>query len=131
MNEDIYKQNILNHYKSPHNKGVLSAYQIKTEGTNQSCGDSLAMYLSFDENKHIHAASFDGSGCAISQSAASMLTDKIKGKSIEELKVMTPGDIYTMLGITISPGRSKCALLAYGTLCDAIKKYEEGKEDKK
>lgn len=128
MNEEIYKQNILNHYKSPHNKGVLSAYQIKTEGTNQSCGDSLVLYLSFDENKHIHAVSFEGDGCAISQSAASMLTDKIRDKSIEELKLLTPGDMYTMLGITISPGRSKCALLSYGTLCDAIKKYEEDKK---
>jgi nitrogen fixation protein NifU and related proteins len=125
MDEDIYKQNILDHYKAPHNKRALSKYTLLQEGKNPSCGDSLTLYLQLGEDKKVQEVSFEGQGCAISQAATSMLTDKIRGMSIEQLKLLTPGDIYTMLGITVSPGRVKCALLSYGTLGEAIKTYEK------
>lgn len=118
--DDIYKQNILDHAKNPHNKGVLPNHNLTKEGINPSCGDSLVLYFLF-EHDMLKDVSFEGSGCAISLAATSMLTDKIKGMSVEQLKMLTPGDIYTLLGITVSPGRSKCALLAYGTLTEAIK----------
>jgi nitrogen fixation NifU-like protein len=121
MNEEIYKQHILDHYREPHNKGRLENYTHMQEGKNASCGDTLTLYLDVNENEVVQGVSFEGSGCAISQAAASMLTDRIKGKKIEELRLLTPGDVYTMLGITISPGRTKCALLAYATLVEAIK----------
>ena len=124
MDEEIYKQNILDHYKHPHNEGILSPCSIKQDGKNVSCGDSLALYLNIGKGV-VKDVSFEGDGCAISQAAASMLTDKVKGMSVENIKLLTPGDIYTMLGIAISPGRTKCALLAYGTLCTAIKNYEK------
>lgn len=117
--DDIYKQNILDHAKNPHNKGVLSNRNLTKEGTNPSCGDSLVLYFYF-EHDMLKDVSFEGSGCAISLAATSMLTDKIKGMSIEQLKMLTPGDVYTLLGITVSPGRSKCALLAYATLSEAL-----------
>jgi len=125
MNEEIYKQHILDHYRNPHNKGVLETFSVKEEGTNASCGDVLALYLDIGEDGIVRDISFEGSGCAVSQAAASMLMDVIKGKSIEDLKLLTPGDVYTMLGITISPGRTKCALLAYSTLVEGIKHYKK------
>jgi nitrogen fixation NifU-like protein len=130
MDDDIYKQNILDHAKNPHHKGVLLKYDLMREGKNASCGDSLTLYFSF-EHDMLKDVSFEGSGCAISLASASMLTDKIKGMTLEQLKLLTPGDIYTMLGIAVSPGRSKCALLAYGTLSEAISDYlQERNEDR-
>ncbi|MCK5026959.1 MAG: SUF system NifU family Fe-S cluster assembly protein [Candidatus Pacebacteria bacterium] len=126
MHDDIYKQNILDHYKYPHNKGVLEGCSVSQDGANPSCGDTVVLYLDIKDNV-IRDVSFDGDGCAISQAATSMLTDKIKGMSLQDVKLLTPGDIYTMLGVTISPGRVKCALLSYGALCDAIETFEKNK----
>lgn len=120
--DDIYKQNILDHYKNPHNKGVMEGYAVLQEGKNVSCGDALSLYLDIKDDTVVRV-SFQGDGCAISQAAASMLTDKIAGMSLEDLKTLTPGDVYTMLGITVSPARSKCALLAYETLIEALVRY--------
>lgn len=119
--DDIYTQNIIEHAKNPHHNGEILNADIIQDAVNLSCGDSLKLYISF-EGDVVSNASFDGVGCAISTAAASMLMDEILGKSINELKIITPGDIYTMLGIEISPGRSNCALLAYGALEKALKK---------
>lgn len=120
--DDIYTQNIIEHAKNPHHAGVLLDADIAVDATNPSCGDRLTLYLSF-QNNIVSEASFDGVGCAISTAAASMLCDDIIGKAYEDLQLKTPGDMYTMLGIEISPGRSKCALLAYGALEEALKKH--------
>ena len=126
MHNDIYKQNILDHYRHPHNKGKLEGFSVSQDGANPSCGDTVVLYL-YIESGVIQDVSFEGDGCAVSQAATSMLTDKIKGMSLDDVKLLTPGDIYTMLGVTISPGRVKCALLSYGALCDAIEKFEKNK----
>lgn len=119
MSEEIYKQNIIEHYKNPHNLGALSGYTHKHEGVNTNCGDKITMYLKIKKGI-ISDISFEGVGCAISQSATSMLTDKVKGLKIEEVKTMTPGAVYNMLGIKINPGRTKCALLSYQTLTEIL-----------
>jgi len=72
----------------------------------------------------IEFTTFDGDGCAISVAAASMLTEYIEGKTIQDLKLITPGDIYGMLGVQIGPARVNCALLAYKALSDSLEKYE-------
>ena len=125
MEEELYKQNILDHYKNPHNKGVPASFDLEQVGINPSCGDSLTLYLSFDDTGCISTLSFAGEGCAISQAAASMLTEKVRGMRINEARLLTPGDVYTMLGITISPGRTKCALLAYKALTQALENYSK------
>src|SRR5258706_12253180 len=98
MDETIYKENILDHYSYPHNKHEIKNPNAKGEGHNANCGDELTLYLKLDGGRVIEA-SFTGEGCAISLAGASMLTDKIKGMSIRDLKTITPGVIYTMLGI--------------------------------
>lgn len=118
--EELYTRQILALSKQPHNKGVLATATHHAPAENKSCGDKLVLYLTVEDGMVTEAA-FDGHGCAISQAAASLLTDKLKGLPVADAKVLTPGDIYTMLGIPISPSRTKCALLAYSALGVVLK----------
>jgi len=120
MNEEIYKENILDHYRNPRNNKEIFDADIKGEGHNASCGDKVVFFVKFGDNNKVVGASFEGDGCAISQASTSMFTEKINGMSKNELKLISPGDIYDMLGIKISPGRTKCALLPYEALSDAL-----------
>lgn len=94
---------------------------IVERGENASCGDDLILYLKWDGDI-LSDVSFEGFGCAISQSGASMLTDKIKGMTRAALAQFSPEDMYVLYGIEISPQREKCALLALSTLRDALAK---------
>lgn len=122
MDQELYKENILDHYKHPRNKWEMANFTMKGEGLNANCGDELKLFLKIEDGK-VSDISFTGQGCAISQAAASMLTEKANGLPLDKVKTLTPGDIYTMLGVKISPGRTECALLAYEALNNAIKKY--------
>lgn len=124
MDEEIYKENILDHYCNPHNKDALDEYDLRGGGTNPTCGDELELFVKFDDDGKVTHATFLGSGCAISQAAASMLTDTLNGMSISDLKLLAPGDIYSMLGIHVSPGRANCALLAYRALSEGLKHHQ-------
>lgn len=99
----------------------MADFTLKGEGINANCGDELVLYLKLAGDK-ITKATFTGQGCAISQAGASMLTERLKGMTLAGAKMLSPGDIYTMLGIKVSPGRVDCALLAYGALNNALKK---------
>ncbi len=116
--DELYKQNIIEHYKKPLNKGVLSDFDIKIQAKNVNCGDDVVVYIKLGKDEKIEKTSFNGYGCAISTAASSMLTEKIKGLTIDELKMISPGDIYNMLGIKISPNRVNCALLSYKAIND-------------
>jgi len=120
---DLYSEIILDYYKNPRNKGPLENANAQSEEYNPSCGDKISVQLKIEDNKIIKA-NFDGVGCAISQAAASMLTEEIIGKTIEEVKAMDTPDIINMLGIDISPGRIKCALLGLSTIKKAIILYQ-------
>jgi nitrogen fixation NifU-like protein len=120
MDEEIYKENILEHNRNPHNKKVLLDFDLKGEGKNVSCGDSVTLFVKFGEEGKVSDVGFEGDGCAISQAATSMLTDKIKEMDKEKLRLISPGDIYDMLGIKISHGRTKCALLPYEALINLL-----------
>lgn len=121
MDEELYKENILDHNRNPHNREVLDEYDLRGGGTNPTCGDELELFVKFGENGKVAQATFLGSGCAVSQAGASMLTDKLRGMTVAQLKLLAPGDIYSMLGIHISPGRANCALLSYRALNDGFK----------
>lgn len=115
MQLSIYQENILDHNRNPHNKRVMEDFDIKQKAENPTCGDELTLFVKL-KGAEVSDASYAGEGCAISQASASMLTDKLKSMKIRDIKLLTPGDIYTMLGITISPGRVNCALLPYSAL---------------
>lgn len=120
IDEEVYRQNILEHYKNSHNKRIIFDATAEGKGKNANCGDLITLYLKV-ENDTVMDASFVGIGCAVSQAAASMLTDKVKGMKLNDVRAMAPGDIYNMLGIKISPGRADCALLGYGAMNRALK----------
>jgi nitrogen fixation NifU-like protein len=92
----------------------------KQKGVNASCGDDLTLYLKWGADGQLSHVSFEGFGCAISQSGASMLTDKIKGMSRAALDKLTDADMYELYGVAIGPSREKCALLALRTLQEAL-----------
>jgi len=113
--DDLYRDYILEHYRRPHNFGVLDHPTASHEGANPLCGDRITLQVRVHDGK-IDAVGFTGRGCAISQASASLLTDEIKGKSIDAAAHMGSSDILELLGIEISPARLKCALLSLETL---------------
>jgi len=122
MNDELYKQNILDHYKHPHHKGVLELPHTSHRSVNRNCGDDIILFLKIQKNKIVDA-SFDGVGCAISVAGASMLTDGLIGLSLEEAKKMSEEDMYALFGIPVSAGRAKCALLAFRSLREILDTY--------
>ena len=123
MDEELYKQNILDHNKSPRNKGGLVDCDYSEKSHNTTCGDDLVLSIKL-KNNVVDEVMWEGNGCAISTAAASMLTEYMKGKTLDDLRLMTPGYIYDMLGIPISPARSRCALLSYDALENMLKKID-------
>ncbi len=117
--DTLYQEHILEHYKRPHNRGLMEGYNVKQKGENISCGDDLILYLKW-KDEILEDISFEGFGCAISQSGASMLTDKVKGMSKSEIRNLTEKDMYELYGTIISPQRERCALLALATLRGAL-----------
>jgi len=118
--DDLYRDEILEHYRRPHNFGTLAEPDASYEGSNPLCGDRITLMLGISEDGHIEDVAFTGRGCAISQASASMLTDDIKGKSLAEVSRMGAQDVLDDLGIEISPARLKCALLSLDTLRRAL-----------
>ncbi len=116
MDEELYKQNILDRYKNPRHKKVPESFDMREGGVNASCGDSLMVFLKFDDNGKILEANFDGEGCAVSMASTDMLMDKIIGTRMEDFANIYELDISTMLGIDIGPSREKCAYLGANTL---------------
>jgi len=113
--QELYKENILDHYKHPRNKKTLVEYTFTHHEHNPLCGDEINCYVLLNHTT-IKDISFTGQGCAISQAAASILTEELQGKPTETIRKMGPWDVYNLLGIPISPTRSKCALLALKTI---------------
>lgn len=118
--EEIYKENIIDHYKHPHNKRILAHPTIMHRELNPICGDEITIYLRI-QNDVVSEVAFQGHGCAISQAAISMLTDKLKSMPLAEVRKITKEDILTILGIPISIVRMKCALLSLKAVHEGIK----------
>ncbi|HJN56864.1 MAG: SUF system NifU family Fe-S cluster assembly protein [Candidatus Woesearchaeota archaeon] len=127
IGDGIYKENILDHYKHPHNKGTIEDANIKHTENNPLCGDIISVNLKVNGSK-VKDIKFTGTGCAISQAAASMLTEEIKGKTLEEIKNLKTEDIVNMLGIEIGPVRTKCAVLSLVAVKQGIKEFESKKQ---
>jgi nitrogen fixation NifU-like protein len=127
MSSDIYKDIILDYYRNPRNFGDLSNPDVRVKDSNPLCGDVVEMQLKINNGK-VEDVRFKGKGCAISQASASMLTEVIKGKTLDEIKAISKADILNLLGIDPGPTRIKCALLGlkvaklgvYGYLGQAI-----------
>lgn len=114
--DDFYRELILDHYKNPRNQGTLDPHDISYEDDNPLCGDRIRIDLRVDGENRVTDVAFTGRGCAISQASASLLTEEIRGKTLDEIKKISKEDILEMLGIELGPVRLKCALLSLKVL---------------
>jgi nitrogen fixation NifU-like protein len=116
MNDDqFYREFILDHYRNPRNFGRIEDADVSHEEHNPLCGDLVGMDFKLNGGL-IEDVKFHGRGCAISQASASLLTERLMGRSLEEARAITKEDVLDELGIQISPARIKCALLSLKAL---------------
>jgi nitrogen fixation NifU-like protein len=121
MAYDMYQEIILQHYRSPRNFGSLEGATLVGEESNPLCGDRIRLQLLVDPaSKTVRDVRFDGDGCAISMASASMLTEKVKGRTLEEVGGLTREDVLHLIGIPLSPVRIKCALTGFSALGRAL-----------
>lgn len=118
--DSLYREVILEHYRQPHHQGHLPEPTVSVEVDNPLCGDRLAIDLALQDGV-ITDVAFTGRGCAISQASASILTDELRGMSLDEAREMDPKDLLEGLGVPIGPARLKCALLSYKVLQGAVR----------
>ncbi|GAB3032810.1 iron-sulfur cluster assembly scaffold protein [Natronobiforma cellulositropha] len=124
LGSDMYRQQILDHYKNPRNYGELEDPTFSHVGENPLCGDEIRMDVRLGEDEEtIERVAFSGDGCAISQASASLLSVELEGKTVDELLAMDRDDIVDMLGVDISPMRIKCAVLAEKVAQDGAEIY--------
>jgi nitrogen fixation NifU-like protein len=134
--EELYKEVILDHYRTPRNKGQLDPHDVALERNNPLCGDEIEVFLRFD-GENVGEVAFDGKGCSISMASASMMTEKVQGMTVkdagdlaETIKRMMAGeeegdpevlgDLVSLKGVVKYPVRIKCALLGWNTLLEAL-----------
>ena len=140
MVEDLYREVILDHYKSPRNKRDIAAPTCSAKGNNPLCGDEVTVYVGITDGA-VDEAAFEGQGCSISQASASMMTEAISGLSLDDLNSLVKeframmaeesdptedelGDLVALQGVTKYPVRIKCAVLAWDTLEKALEESE-------
>jgi nitrogen fixation NifU-like protein len=117
--EELYRDNILDHYKNPRSHGEIEKADAQAEGMNPLCGDEVSIFIALDGDT-IEDIRFRGRGCAISQAATSMLMEMVKGRSAAEVADMSRDELLDEVGIPLTPVRLKCALLGLGVLKVAL-----------
>jgi nitrogen fixation protein NifU and related proteins len=117
--EELYRDNILDHYKNPRSHGEIEQADAQAEGMNPLCGDEVSIFVALDGDT-IEDIKFRGRGCAISQAATSMLMEMVKGRSAAEVADMSRDELLDEVGIPLTPVRLKCALLGLGVLKVAL-----------
>ncbi|MDR5710384.1 MAG: SUF system NifU family Fe-S cluster assembly protein [Armatimonadota bacterium] len=142
MLDELYREIILDHYTRPRNRGRLEPADIVIEGANPSCGDEISVYARVEDGV-IQDIRFEGRGCSISQASASMMTERVRGRSLEEVKALIEefkgmmqggpaeedrlGDLVALQGVRKFPVRVKCATLAWVALLQGVREYESGR----
>jgi nitrogen fixation NifU-like protein len=143
--DELYREVILDHFRSPRNRGVLAPADIDVEGVNPLCGDQLRLTVAVEDGR-VREIRTEGKGCSISQSSASMMTEAFRGRSLEECRALVDGFKHLMLekgtveelpepleelaaleGVKKYPARIKCAVLCWNTFLEGLKAFAEKK----
>ncbi len=125
FDRQAFIDNLLDHYENPRHRGKLDDATVTMKGGNPGCGDIIEAYLKIDDGERITDVSFEGQGCTISQAAASILSEQIIGKTLDEVKNMDHTQFIEDLGREVVINRLKCATLALNTVKAAERKYRE------
>lgn len=126
MSHDLYREHILDHYAHPRNWGRLEDPDIVADADNPSCGDQVHIEIGLGADARVEQVAFEGEGCMISMAAASILTEYVKGKLLEELKSLTEDDVLALVDAPVGVNRRRCALLPLQVLQSGLKTYPEG-----
>jgi len=118
--DELYQERILDHYESPFHRGSCSRPTHVHQADNPLCGDVVRLELDVDQQGKIREAWFNGDGCCISQSAASMLTEHLDGRSLEEARSISAQQMLDLFGAKLTPNRQKCCLLCWRVLQGAL-----------
>jgi nitrogen fixation protein NifU and related proteins len=125
---EIYDDHIMDHFESPYHKGHLSCPTCSHSDRNPICGDQVTIELLVNEQDRVQEAYFDGKGCAISQSAASILCEAIEGKSLDELRDFQAQDMLALLKVRLTASRQKCGLLGFKVLKTMLYSLDQQRE---
>jgi nitrogen fixation protein NifU and related proteins len=128
MEDRIYQEELVEHYKRPRNRKSISDATFISEYQNHSCGDKLVME-GIIKDDILTDIGFAGAGCVISQAAASMLTEHCIGKSVQEVLGLKKDDILKLIGVQLGPTRLKCALLGLEVLQQGLLQYEAQRKE--
>ncbi len=118
--EEIYQEHILEHHEDPYHRGNLPHPTHAHEDNNPLCGDTIRIELDLSSDGKIRDCYFTGKGCIISQASASMLLEKMQGKSVEDAKKFSAEDMLKLYGARLTPNRQKCCLLSWKVLQSAV-----------
>lgn len=118
--QDIYEEHVLDHYEDPYHRGPLETATHVHAGKNPLCGDVIQIHLRLSPEGRVDEAWFEGQGCVISQASASMLTEKVEGKTLDEVKQFSADEMLELFGPRLTPNRQKCCLLSWKVLQGAV-----------
>ena len=118
--EELYQEHVLDHYEDPYHRGECATCTHAHEANNPLCGDVVRVELRLNSNGLVDEAWFDGEGCVISQSSASMLMERIEGMSIDQVKHFSAEEMLNLFGPRLTPNRQKCCLLSWRVVQSAL-----------
>jgi len=124
LSRQDYIENILDHHDHPRNKRRIDPADIEASGGNPGCGDIVVMFATIDDSGRVADAAFQGEGCTISQAAASMLTEELVGKTLDEVRDLSYSDVIDEMGKDVVSTRTRCATLALTIMKSAAERYQ-------